>query len=311
MTDDTQADALVSIGELARSTGLAVRTIRFYCDEGILESQRSAGGHRMFDPAAATERLLLIRRLRALGLGLGPITDVLHGNQSIAEAITAESARLDLEFRSLSWRRASLHAIEAATPAQRPTRLAMLAAAQDGGAAHDSLVHFWHRILTPIPRGDIDIYVGWNVPEPPADPSVDDVVAYAELATLAADPELNTAVRQQLWRSQPELIRDCRKLYAEVGDVMTDVVPHVSEGTHPRSGPELDRFVTAHATARGYRDTPHYRKHLLADATDANPRIHRYWTLTAKFLSPRITVGQAHNWVYNALATSAEPPTRR
>ncbi|WP_373281250.1 MerR family transcriptional regulator [Nocardia testacea] len=38
---------------MARTTGLTVRTIRFYCDEGILESQRSAGGHRMFDADSA------------------------------------------------------------------------------------------------------------------------------------------------------------------------------------------------------------------------------------------------------------------
>jgi DNA-binding transcriptional MerR regulator len=139
VTEDIQASALVNIGELARNTGLAVRTIRFYCDEGILESHRSAGGHRMFDLDSAAERLQLVRRLRTLGLGLGSITDVLHGKRSIAEAIAAESARLDIEFRSLARRRASLRAVETATPTQRAERLALLAAAQDGSAAHDEL----------------------------------------------------------------------------------------------------------------------------------------------------------------------------
>ncbi|WP_278264786.1 MerR family transcriptional regulator [Nocardia sp. AG03] len=41
VTDNTD----ITIGELARRTGLSVRTIRFYCDEGILESRRSAGDH--------------------------------------------------------------------------------------------------------------------------------------------------------------------------------------------------------------------------------------------------------------------------
>ncbi|WP_431956700.1 MerR family transcriptional regulator [Nocardia lijiangensis] len=304
MTDDTRASALVSIGELARSTGLAVRTIRFYCDEGILESRRSAGGHRMFDADSATERLLLVRRLRALGLGLGSITDVLHGERSIDEAIAAESARLDVEFRSLAWRRASLRAVETAAPTQRAERLALLAAAQDGGVVHDCLVRFWRRILAPIPRRDIDMWVYWNVPEPPADPSVDEVVAYAELAALVSDPDMNRTVRQQYWRNEPELIRDRRGLYTDVDYILRDVVPLVSEGVRPHAGSELDRFVNAHAGARGERDSPRFRHQLLIDATDTDHRIHRYWALTGQFLGTRVTVGKAHHWLYEALADS-------
>ncbi|TQM30697.1 MerR family transcriptional regulator [Nocardia bhagyanarayanae] len=306
MTDDTQTGVLMSIGELARSTGLAVRTIRFYCDEGILESQRSAGGHRMFDADSATERLLLVRRLRALGLGLDSITDVLHEERSITEAIAAESARLDIEFRSLAWRRASLRAIETVAPAQRAGRLALLAAAQDGGAVHDCLVRFWRRVLAPIPRRDIDIFVGWNVPEPPADPSADEVVAYAELAELVAEPGLSQAVRQQLWRNRPELIRDCRGLYVDVDYALRDVVQLVADGVRPHRGGELDRFVNAHAIARGERDSPRFREQLLFDATDTDDRIHRYWALTGQFLGPRVTVGRAHNWLYAALAHSTD-----
>ncbi|MGQ4616156.1 MerR family transcriptional regulator [Nocardia sp. R7R-8] len=296
----------MSIGELARSTGLAVRTIRFYCDEGILESQRSAGGHRMFDADSATERLLLVRRLRALGLGLDSITDVLHEQRSMTEVIAAESARLDIEFRSLAWRRASLRAIGTVTPAQRTERLALLSAAQDGGAVHDCLVRFWRRVLAPIPRCDSDIWVGWNVPEPPADPSVDEVVAYAELAALVADPDLHNAVRQQYWRHRPELIRDPRALYIEMDGVVMDVVPLVAEGVRPRAGGELDRFVNAHAGARGEHDSRRFREQLLIDATDSDHRIHRYWTLTERFLGTRVTVGRAHDWLYNALAHSTD-----
>ncbi|WP_196054625.1 MerR family transcriptional regulator [Nocardia aurantiaca] len=287
---------------MARSTGFAVRTIRFYCDEGILESQRSAGGHRMFDADSATERLRLVRRLRALGIGLSSIIDVLREERSMTEVIAAESARLDIEFRSVAWRRASLRAIETVAPAQRAERLALLAAAQDGGAVHDCLVRFWRRILAPIPRHEIDRWVGWNVPEPPADPSIDEVVAYAELAAIVADPDMNNVVRQQYWRSQPELIRDDHGLYVEVGDVLTDVVPLVSEGVRPHAGSELDRFVNAHAHARGERDSPRFREQLLIDATDSDHRVHRYWALTARFFGTRVSVGRAHDWVYNALA---------
>ncbi|WP_200881283.1 MerR family transcriptional regulator [Nocardia otitidiscaviarum] len=253
----------MSIGELARRVGLPVRTIRFYCDEGILEAQRSPGGHRMFDADSAVERLLLVRRLRALGLGLEAITGVLREERSMAEVIAAESARLDVELKALAWR----------------------------------------RVLAPLPRCDSDGWVGWNVPEPPADPSVDDVVAYAELAALVTTPGMNSDVRQQYWRNRPEQIRDGRALYAAVGDVMVDVVPLVADGVRPRPGRELDRFVHAHADARGQQDSPRFREELLG-ATVSDPRLHRYWALTAQFLGTRVTVGRAHDWLLEALGQS-------
>ncbi|GAJ85063.1 hypothetical protein NBRGN_082_00200 [Nocardia brasiliensis NBRC 14402] len=304
MTEDTRVGGLVSIGELARRTGFSVRTIRFYCDEGILEPQRSAGGHRMFDADDATERLLLVRQLRAFGLGLDSITGVLHEQRSLTEVIAAESARLDDELRTLAWRRASLRAIETTTAAQRTERLALLAVAQDGTALHESLVRFWQRVLAPLPRAASDPWIYWNVPEPPAAPSVDEVVAYAELIALTAAPGMSSAVRRQYWRQRPELIRDPYALYREMGELMVEVVHRVAEGAPPQPGAELDRFVTAHARARGEKDSTIFRQQLLTDATDSDARIHHYWTLTAHLLDSRVTIGQAHNWLYNALTQS-------
>ncbi|MFI9410829.1 MerR family transcriptional regulator [Nocardia gamkensis] len=307
MTEDTRRSALISIGELARTCGLPVRTIRFYCDEGILESQRSVGGHRMFDAKDATERLLLVRRLRALGLGLKSITDVLHGERAITEAIAAESARLDIEFSSLAWRRASLRAIEAATPAQRAERLALLAAAHDGYAAHDCLVGFWRRTLAPISLHDSDAYVGAYIPKPPADPTAMQVVAYAELTNLVTDPDLERVVRQQFWIDQPASMRDREGFYLNVGEVMMDVLPLVSKGARPRPGNEVDRYVAAHAKARGERDSPRFRERLLADNTGTDHRINRFWGLTAELLGTPASLGQAHRWLCGGLAHSLRP----
>ncbi|MFE3545949.1 MerR family transcriptional regulator [Nocardia sp. NPDC059177] len=301
MTDNTQT----SIGQLARSTGLPVRTIRYYCDEGLLESRRSAGGHRLFGPEA-TERVLLIRRLRALGLGLDAITAVLHEDRSLDEVIAAESARVDEEFRTLAWRRASLRAMAAAVPAQRAGRLAVLAAADDAAAAHQRLRHFWREILAPIHRDDIDRFISWNVPEPPADPTAEDVLAYAELTALTTDPATETAVRQHLWRTSPAQVRDQRTLYTDVGDALEHVVPLVSQGIQPHNGTALTLFVTAHARARSTRDTPQFRDRLRTATPETAHRIQLYWSLTHTFLGPRVTVGRALGWIHNALTDGAE-----
>jgi DNA-binding transcriptional MerR regulator len=61
---------LITIGELARRTGLTVRTLRFYADSGlVVPAARSDAGYRLYDDAAAA-RAELVRTLRELGLGV-------------------------------------------------------------------------------------------------------------------------------------------------------------------------------------------------------------------------------------------------
>ncbi len=66
------------IGEVARRTGLPVKTIRFYCDEGLLQPRaRSASGYRLFDEENLAE-LTIIRALRALDVSIPELTKILE-----------------------------------------------------------------------------------------------------------------------------------------------------------------------------------------------------------------------------------------
>lgn len=301
MTDNTYRDGSVNIGELSRRTGVPVRTIRFYCDEGLLESHRSTGGHRLFDPGTAVDRLHLVRRLRALGLGLPAIGAVLSGTISLADAVATERAALDAELGALTWRRAALVAVEDASPTQRAARLELLAAVGDRRRAHDDLVAFWRRVFTPISPGLFDEFVTMNIPAPPADPTPRRVVAYAELATTVTDPALGTAMAAQLWRHDPTGIHDKRALLAGVAEACGIVEPMVVAHIGPRPGPGLDRFLTAHATARRVRPTAEFRRRLLHGAADDNPLIRRYWALTTE-ITGTTTTGAAQDWLYRALS---------
>ena len=60
----------LTIGQAAKTTGVAAKTIRYYEAVGVLPApSRSASGYRRYDQAAV-ERLLFIRRARSLGLSL-------------------------------------------------------------------------------------------------------------------------------------------------------------------------------------------------------------------------------------------------
>lgn len=70
------------IGAVARRSGLTVKTIRFYCDEGLIQpSSRSEGGYRLFDEAVFSE-LTLIRTLRAMEIPLQDVRQILDARRS-------------------------------------------------------------------------------------------------------------------------------------------------------------------------------------------------------------------------------------
>ena len=75
-------EALLRIGAVAERSGLSVKTIRFYCDQGLLQpSARSTGRYRLFDPSVLAE-LVLLRQLRAMDIPLVTIQRVLGARRT-------------------------------------------------------------------------------------------------------------------------------------------------------------------------------------------------------------------------------------
>jgi MerR family copper efflux transcriptional regulator len=60
----------LSIGQVAKATGVAAKTIRYYEEIGVLPTpRRTVSGYRQYDEPAV-QRLRFIRRARSLGLPL-------------------------------------------------------------------------------------------------------------------------------------------------------------------------------------------------------------------------------------------------
>nr|WP_225954653.1 MerR family transcriptional regulator [Kibdelosporangium phytohabitans] len=289
---------------MSRATGVPVRTIRFYCDEGIVDAVRSTGGHRRF-AQAEVERLRLVRRLRGLGLGLPSIRTVLSGTESVADAVTAERQALDVELAALAWRRACLHAIEQASPADRAARLDLLAAVNDRTAARGCLIDFWQRIfLGPMPESFVDMFLSVSVPDLPPVPSPEQVVMYAEMVVLLGDSSLRTRMLRRTLHNLDQ-VSDETRLHTGVSEACAMARPLVLAGHEPASGDALDHFVAAHARVRGVRDTPGFRRDLArTSAIDASTPMRRYWRLVGTLTGEPATIGETHTWLVDALTTS-------
>ncbi|WP_086608142.1 redox-sensitive transcriptional activator SoxR [Erythrobacter donghaensis] len=99
---------LITIGEVARRTGLSVSAIRFYEEQGLVEPLRTGGNQRRF-LRSDIRRLSFILIAQRLGLSLAEIASALaslpHGRTPTArdwEAISAAiRARLDAQIADL------------------------------------------------------------------------------------------------------------------------------------------------------------------------------------------------------------------
>ena len=65
------------IPELARRSGLPVRTVRYYADQRLIAAQTTESGYRVFDDRSLRQ-LRFIRRLQRLGLPLADIAALLR-----------------------------------------------------------------------------------------------------------------------------------------------------------------------------------------------------------------------------------------
>ncbi|MEV5706694.1 MerR family transcriptional regulator [Actinoallomurus sp. NPDC052274] len=78
MTPHADAGRTLAVGELARLTGLTVRTLHHYDRLGLLSPARDSAGRRCYGPAEV-RRLHRILALRGFGLSLTEIAKVLDG----------------------------------------------------------------------------------------------------------------------------------------------------------------------------------------------------------------------------------------
>lgn len=104
------------IGEVATASGVSVRALRYYEERGLLESERTASGQRVY-PGAAVDRVKLVQQLYAAGLNSRAVADLLpcvHTGLATEETLArlaVERDRLEARIVELVATRDRLQAI--------------------------------------------------------------------------------------------------------------------------------------------------------------------------------------------------------
>ncbi|MGW7283404.1 helix-turn-helix domain-containing protein [Streptomyces sp. NPDC054844] len=291
---------LMTIGELARTTRLSVRTIRYWSDEGALPPvTRSAGGYRLYDAASAA-RLELIRTLRELGLGLDAVRRVLSGETTVAQVAAAHVSALDAQISSLRVTRAVLSTVaRRGSTAEEMTlmnKLARLSAAERRRIIEDFMAEVFEGVDTADP--DIRTRLRFAAADLPDDPTPEQVDAWVELAELIQDPEFRATMRRMIEFNAVDRGPDVpagsslwfvSRLLRLAGDALREGVPPHS----PRAG-DILRALIGDADPAVVRDR-------LTSVT--NVRLVRYRELSAivNGVEPPSAYEEEFGWVVAAL----------
>ncbi|GAA1233307.1 MerR family transcriptional regulator [Kitasatospora nipponensis] len=299
-------DDLWSIGELAEQAGATVKTVRFYSDRGLLPAAgRSSGGHRRYGPEAL-ERLRLIRSLRTLDLPVTEVGRVLEREEDLADVIAGQLREVGSQLAALRWREAALQLVRDCPAEERADRLRLVGAVS-APPTTAALARFWRFALPArLPKRLVSAILESAVPQPPADPTPQQVLTFARLHALTTDA-LRTIGRCR--PETPPVDKEFRPtvLYDGLGEAYRLASLDLRAQRPPQEGGALDCFVSAHARAHGLRDTPAFRRQLSGLlAMSADPVVERYWALAGELTGPPTgppepTLGSAHDWLRTAL----------
>lgn len=93
------ATMLLSVGDLAARSGVAVSALHYYEARGLIRAGRSSGNQRRYE-RATLRRVAFIRAAQQLGIGLAEIANALEQLPQQRTPTKADWARLSAAWRS-------------------------------------------------------------------------------------------------------------------------------------------------------------------------------------------------------------------
>ena len=281
-------DTLYSIGELARRTGLTVKTIRFYSDRGIVTpTDRSPAGYRRYN-LDAVARLDLVRTLRELGLDLPTIHKVVDRELPLPEVAAAHAEALAVQIRVLRLRHAVLTAVAERRLTPEETDLMHRFAQLSEDERRCLIGDFLDAVFDGL--GADSAFTGVMrsmTPELPDHPEAEQTLAWMEWAELVLDPGFRRDLRRMAEelaaeRAQGDTTGPRRDFAAAVRDLVAPVLAAGIDPASYRADPIVVALATHYAHICGRPDDAELRHRLLLRLESVNnPRRDRYFQLLA------------------------------
>lgn len=286
------------IGELSRRTGVPVKTLRFYSDEGLLPPKgRTASRYRVYGDDAV-QRVELVRTLRDAGVGLDAIRAVLARPRSLAEVLRLQLVAVEAQLTSLKQVASALRAavrpdgkdptqedlrrLYAVTKLSNQERRAIIERFYEDVSAGSSMDEEWKKTM-----------VDASAPRLPDDPTPEQIDAWVELSEIVGDPTFVATMKQSVaetWTSDFDVV--AYKRAAE--EMLRD-----SKGLEPESAEAkrvVERAFAGFAAASKKAPDEAFRRELRRRYEAQDPRASRYWVLVGVLKGRPPTADPSEDW---------------
>ncbi|WP_437735206.1 MerR family transcriptional regulator [Sorangium sp. So ce1335] len=290
----------LTIGALSRRTGVPVKTLRFYSDEGLLPpSERSRSGYRLYAEQDVV-RIDLIRTLREAGLGLQTIRAVLRRDVSLGGALRLRLTAVEAQIRALQQVAAALRAALRSEPTEQDIRRLCAVTQLSNEERRATIERFFERVSDGIPidqqwlRGMIEA----SAPKLPDEPTPAQLDAWIELAGILSDPtfvENMRAAAADTWSGGFDLVA-YQRANQEAARAARDASERGVAPSSAEAAPVVEGFVSGLAAASGKPADAAFRASLLDRFSTHDPRASRYWELVAIMKGEAAAAGRAPEW---------------
>jgi DNA-binding transcriptional MerR regulator len=293
----------LTIGELSRRTGVPVKTLRFYSDEGLLPlAGRTSSGYRLYGTQALV-RIDVIRTLRDAGLSLDSIKKVLCREMALADALRLQLAAVEAHIASLLRVGAALRAALRAEPSEDDLRRIYAVTRLSNEERKAVIKRFYDRVSEGIPIEETwkQRMIDATTPKLPDNPTPAQLDAWIELTEIISDPTFIENLRRgakEVWgKFDMEAMRRAGdEVAAAAKDALARSMPPESE----EAKHIVERYGAALAAAKGGAFDQRTRHEMRERFARHDPRAARYWDLVG-FLNGKPSTVEQWNWIKAAL----------
>jgi DNA-binding transcriptional MerR regulator len=294
----------LTIGELSRRTGVPVKTLRFWSDEGLLPpATRTNSGYRLY-AEDATVRLELVRALREAGLGIDAVKRVLRKDLSLVDALRLQLAAVEAHAASLQRVAAALRAaLRAGDPNESDVRRLCAVTQLTNEERKNVIEAYYQRIAESIPADS-----PWRKklaeasrPQLPDNPTPEQLDAWIELSELLTDDGFVERQRNHA-REAAENKLDMLKLRKANIEAARAAAIARAEGASPDSDAGravVEAFVAGIADAADKPVDERLRRGMYERYLSYDPRHARYWELMA-IMTGHSAPGTVADWSFIA-----------
>jgi DNA-binding transcriptional MerR regulator len=295
----------LTIGELSRRTGVPVKTLRFYSDEGLLPlAGRTSSRYRLYSMQALVH-IDLIRTLRDAGLGLNSIKKVLSREMPLAHALRLQLAAVETHAASLQRVGAALRAALRAEPTEDDLKRihAMIRLSDDERKA--VIERFYDRVSEGIPIDEAwkRRMVDASTPKLPDNPTPAQLDAWIELAETVSDPAFIEHLRENakaVWGKFD--MAALRRANDEVAAAAEDALARSIRPESEAARQIVDKYSAAIAAAKGDTFDDGSRRSVREQFARHDPREARYWELVSVLNGEPGVVRKVEAWNWTKAA---------